>query len=410
MKKLPFDYILINIMIILKSRRIKPIIERDNLIRIIDIIMYNLDINEKEKMHIIEDFDIDYELDNFYNNYIEYFDIENNYILVDDGVTIDVLEEILLDDDTDELILSEIDDLLETNIDIIRLMGVKIRKDIYKWLSLSFRQDEELYSELLKVKEEDGIPEKDIIKEIKLHMFKRKIFLFNLSNLDSDEVYDLTLYSDNIVENLPLEGILFNIENNIFDERNICNMPFQRILFKENASNKYITNYKLSYELEKYLNVNLSKYQDDYKFYLTYYYLLCEEINRLPLGKSKETLNKTKYKLMMLLDGIFDNNLFMNVDNSNLDDYVGNYKHNELEVYFFIEEILSYRDDLYYRENSYVIEYFNIIKKVFIKTYYTLTKDNDIITKIKENKMYNFNKISSDYFSDIIDNSKRRIK
>ena len=60
-----------------------------------------------------------------------------------------------------------------------------------------------------------------------------------------------------------------------------------------------------------------------FKFYLKYYYLLCEEIETLPEGKLKNELEITKYRLMMILDGMFDNTLFMNKDNSNLEDYKG---------------------------------------------------------------------------------------
>ena len=63
-------------------------------------------------------------------------------------------------------------------------------------------------------------------------------------------------------------------------------------------------------------------------------------------------------------DGIFDNTLFMNKDNSNLEDYKGKYKFNELEAHFFVDEILSYNDKMYEHKDSYVIEYFNIINIV----------------------------------------------
>ena len=93
-----------------------------------------------------------------------------------------------------------------------------------------------------------------------------------------------------------------------------------------------------------------------------------------------------------------------------LEDYEGKYKFNELEALFFIDEILSYDDKMYEYKDSYVIEYFNIIKKVFIKTYYSLTKDNNIISKIKENKLYSINKTSAKYFDDILNSPRRRVK
>lgn len=411
MKEIPFSYILFNIMFTLKNRMVYPSITKNNLVKIIDIIIYNLSITEKEKLEIIKEFDFDYELDKFYNDYIEYFEMSEEGITLDSDTDIEQLEDFCFNNETEDIILSEIDDLLETNIKIIELMGIKIRKDIYNWLSLSMMEDEKIYNKLYEArKTDDAILSEKIVKEIKIHLFKRRIMLLNLNNLDIDETYDLMLYSDFLVDNLVFNSVPFNIENKSFNERNICCIPFQRVMFREDTVNEYYVNYKLGYDLDKCSNTDLPRYKDDYKFYLTYYYLLCEEINKLPLGKLRDELDKTKYKLMMLIDGIFDNNLFMNKDINNLDNYIGNYKSNELEAYFFTEELLSYEDSIYHKDTTYTLQYFNIIKKLFIKTYYNLTNDNNIITIIKENKYYGINKISTSYLDDIINNSRRKLK
>ena len=409
--EIPFDYILISIMIDLKNREIKTEISKQNLAKIIDKIIYGLNTDEKEKLETINDFDFDYELDTFYNNHIGYFELTPDSIILDDNVSIDDLEDILEDNDTDELILNEIDSLIETDISIIELMGIKIRKDLYKWLYLSLKEDNKLYRELLLARtRKNSLLEKQITKQIKKHIFIRNIFFINLETLDSESSYDLSLYSDSIVENAPPEGIPFNIQNDTFDERNICCSPFQRALFFDSASLIYTTNYKLGYNLSKNVGEDLNYYKDDYKFYHKYYYLLCEEIETLPEGKLKSELEVAQYRLMMTLDGMFDNTLFMNVDNSNIEDYEGKYKFNELEALFLIDEVLSYNDKMYEHKDSYVIEYFNIIKKIFIKTYYSLTKDDNIINRIKENKLYGINKVSTKYFDDILSSPRRRIK
>lgn len=148
----------------------------------------------------------------------------------------------------------------------------------------------------------------------------------------------------------------------------------------------------------------------DYKFYLTYYYLLREEMKIVTDDRIKVELNKAKYNLMQVIDSIFDNTLFMNIDNSRLDDVKIDNSYNEFETYFFIDELLSYNDDMYNKVNSYIIEYFNIIKKIFVKTYYNLTKNQRVIKIIKNNKLYGINKISSSYFDDIVNTPRRRIK
>lgn len=409
--EIPFDYILIHIMIDLRNRKIKTKILKQNLAKIIDKIIYDIDISEKEKLETINNFDFEYELDTFYNNHIEYFELTPDSIILDDNVSIYDLEDILESNDTDELILNEIDSLIETDISIIELMGIKIRKDLYKWLYLSLKEDDKLYRELLLARtRKNSLLEKQITKQIKKHVFIRRIFLINLENLETESSYDLSLYSDSIAENVPLERIPFNTQNDIFDERNICCSPFQRALFFNSPSLVYATSYKLGCNLSKTVDANLDYYKDDYKFYHKYYYLLCEETEILPEGKLKSELEVAQYRLMVILDGMFDNMLFMNVDNNNIEDYEGKYKFNELEALFFIDEILSYDDKMYEYKDSYVIEYFNIIKKVFIKTYYSLTKDNNIISKIKENKLYSINKTSAKYFDDILNSPRRRVK
>lgn len=121
----------------------------------------------------------------------------------------------------------------------------------------------------------------------------------------------------------------------------------------------------------------------------------------------KVELNKAKYNLMQVIDSIFDNTLFMNIDNSRLDDVKIDNSYNEFETYFFIDELLSYNDDMYNKDDSYIIEYFNIIKKIFVKTYYNLTKNQRVIQIIKNNKLYGIN---NSYFDDIVNTPRRRIK
>ena len=147
-----------------------------------------------------------------------------------------------------------------------------------------------------------------------------------------------------------------------------------------------------------------------YKFYLTYYYLLREEMKIVTDDRIKVELNKAKYNLMQVIDSIFDNTLFMNIDNSRLDDVKIDNSYNEFETYFFIDELLSYNDDMYNKDDSYIMEYFNIIKKIFVKTYYNLTKNKRVIQIIKNNKLYGINNISSSYFDDIVNTPRRRIK
>lgn len=409
--EIPFDYILISIMMNLKVRDLETKISKKNLIKIIDIIICNLECSDKEKLRIVNDFDFDYELDAFYSENAEYFEIVQDNIVFNEDISVDELENILDENDIDELILDTIDDMLQTNISVIELMGIKIRKDLYKWLILSLREEEEMYGKLLFArKNKNSLLEEKTIKEIKINNLVRRIYFINLDNIDLSDLYDLSLYSDDMAKNAAIEIIPFNIENNVFDERNIYHNPFQRTLFFDDSPIIYSASYKLNNDLNKKLGMESVACKSDYKFYLKYYYLLCEEIDTLSDSKLKNELEITKYRLMMTLDGMFDNTLFMNKDNGVLEDYESKYKFNGLEARFFINEILSYTDKMYEHKDSYVIEYFNIIKKIFIKTYYLLTKDDSIINEIRENKLYGVNKISTEYLDDILNNPRRRIK
>lgn len=409
--EIPFNYILVNIMIVLKGRKLRTEISKQNLADIIDIITDSLYKNGEVKEEVVTEFEFDYELDKFYDENMEYFEVTYDKIILDNGVSEEELENILSDDDVDADILDKVDDMLQTNISIMELIGVKIRKDLYKWLYSSLKGEEELYGKLLLARtNNDLILEEKIIKQIKLHSFTRRLYFINLDSLDYDTLYDLSLYADDAISNSLLEKLPFHIKNDLFDEDLIYSSPFQRTLFFYNSPIVYSSAYKLDNYLNNEFSTDLKFYAADYKFYLNYYYLLCKEIDTLPESKLKQELIITKYRLMMQIDNIFDNTLFMNIDNSDIEKYDGPFGFNKLETLFFVDEILSYNDKMYQYNDSYVVEYFNVVKKIFIKTYYSLTKDNDVVKRITENKFYGVNKTSSKYFDDILNIPRRRIK
>lgn len=410
--KVPFDYILINIMINLKERNMTPRISKNNLEKIITKFIKSY-YTEIEALDIINNFDYEYELDYFYSEYLDYFSMDNDNIILDDDVSMKTLEKfIILESDVDKYLLEDVIDFLDSDLSIIELMGITIRKDIYNHLIKISRSLNKQYKDLniSRIQGNIGIEEKTI-KKIKLLSVQEKLMFINMHyNLDTNEYYDLLLYSEDILDNEEYSCIPFNIPNSSFDEYVIYSNPFQRTIFFDNMSSDALTRYKLDYNIDKVSESNSEYFMRDYKFYLTYYYLLLEEIETITDNRIKVKLNKTKYNLMQAIDSIFDNTLFMNIDNSKFDDINIKYSYNELETRFFIDELLSYSDDMYSKDDSYIIKYFNIIKKIFIRTYYNLTKNEDIIQIIKNNKLYGINKISSNYFDDIVNTPKRRIK
>lgn len=407
--EVPFDYILINIMINLMERNIAPRISKDNLEKII-IKFIKSYYTDREVLDIINNFDFDYELNEFYSKYLDYFDIDDDTIFLNDNVSIKMLEGFIVpESDEDINFLENVIDFLNSDLSITELMGITIRKDIYDYLIKIYKSLNEQYKDLRM--QGNKKKENETIKKIKLLSIQEKIMFINMHyNLDANEYYDLLLYSDDILDSEECFCIPFNIPNNIFDEYTFYNNPFQRTIFLENISFNALTRYKLDYNIDKASENDTDYFMLDYKFYLTYYYLLQEEMKIVTDDRIKVELNKAKYNLMQVIDSIFDNTLFMNIDNSRLDDVKIDNSYNEFETYFFIDELLSYNDDMYNKGDSYIIEYFNIIKKIFVKTYYNLTKSQRVIQIIKNNKLYGINKISSSYFDDIINTPRRRIK
>lgn len=407
--EVPFDYILINIMINLMERNIAPRISKDNLEKII-IKFIKSYYTDREVLDIINNFDFDYELNEFYSKYLDYFDIDDDTIFLNDNVSIKMLEGFIVpESDEDINFLENVIDFLNSDLSITELMGITIRKDIYDYLIKIYKSLNEQYKDLRM--QGNKKKENETIKKIKLLSIQEKIMFINMHyNLDANEYYDLLLYSDDILDSEECFCIPFNIPNNIFDEYTFYNNPFQRTIFLENISFNALTRYKLDYNIDKASENDTDYFMLDYKFYLTYYYLLQEEMKIVTDDRIKVELNKIKYNLMQVIDSIFDNTLFMNIDNSRLDDVKIDNSYNEFETYFFIDELLSYNDDMYNKGDSYIIEYFNIIKKIFVKTYYNLTKSQRVIQIIKNNKLYGINKISSSYFDDIINTPRRRIK
>ena len=83
-------------------------------------------------------------------------------------------------------------------------------------------------------------------------------------------------------------------------------------------------------------------------------------------------------------------------------------------VYFYAFEVLSYDDSEYMVHNTkqkdIMTYFFNIIKKLYIETYYKLTNNEMIINKIKNSSFYGTNMISTKLFDNFIpykDNKKR---
>ena len=92
----------------------------------------------------------------------------------------------------------------------------------------------------------------------------------------------------------------------------------------------------------------------------------------------------------------------------------GDYSFNETIIFFLIVEVLSYDDKEYKLDGTnkkdIITYYFNIIKKLYVETYYKLTNDRVIIDLINNSNFYNVNTISSKLFSNIDPSEKNKSK
>ena len=116
------------------ERNIVPRISKDNLEKII-IKFIKSYYTDREVLDIINNFDFDYELNEFYSKYLDYFNMDNDNIILDDDVSKKMLEKFIVpESDEDINFLENVIDFLNSDLSIAELMGITIRKDIYNCL------------------------------------------------------------------------------------------------------------------------------------------------------------------------------------------------------------------------------------------------------------------------------------
>lgn len=130
------------------ERNIAPRISKDNLEKII-IKFIKSYYTDREVLDIINNFDFDYELNEFYSKYLDYFDIDDDTIFLNDNVSIKMLEGFIVpESDEDINFLENVIDFLNSDLSITELMGITIRKDIYDYLIKIYKSLNEQYKDL----------------------------------------------------------------------------------------------------------------------------------------------------------------------------------------------------------------------------------------------------------------------
>lgn len=414
--ELPFKYIVLCIIRMLDEREMSLIIKKSNLVDFINELFKKAYFTIEEKKELVDNFDFNYELDDLFNKYFKYFEIDGEDIIFDSDY-IEELNELILGEmeEYDIVFLHDIDFAIECNTVFLDILGIKIRKELYNCLVDIEKEIEDCYKKLYKyeisVNSSCGSCE-DIIKRLKFLYMKRRVLLFNTENLISyNERCDLANYADNIVEKMvEIDDVTLLLEDDSFDESDIVYDVFLKSIFTGTSS--YYSN------LRERINIDITEVNNNMKyskinFYLTFLDLLNREIDASS-GMVNVELIKVKYRLMNALDSSYDLALFIDEDFAIKEKYKEEYYFLQDAVYYFIKEILLYDDDKYkngdFNVRNEMVYVTNILKKLIIESYYILTKERGIVSSIRDNSLYGVNNISSKILDDIINKTKRKVK
>lgn len=413
---IPVAYVIFEIMIILKENNKDTSISTKTLIIFLKELIGLLDFDKEELEDLIFDFDFSNELSFFLSEYEDYFQMEENIITLDDDVSIDKLK-YLIEEVTynyDDQFIIQIYNIISNNYCFLEILGININTQVYDFM---LKLEEELEKEYLDFCYYDLFYEEERyqkIKKIKLLKIIIDTMYINVNNsFDVVDNKNLIKYAKDSSRSMRDEERLLQIfDNPPFNQEYLLNNALDRAMFINEPVSKYVLSSKMETSFKKR---NKSFNMDDMarlNFYLMYLKLLNNEINRVLNDDVKDELMITKYRLMYAIDSIYD------LMNFNKEEEIININHGYgfivPNVYFYAFEILCCSDSNYKingtNDKNVITYYFNIIKKLYIETYYKLTGNENIINNIKNNSFYGVNKISTELFSSFIidDNIKKK--
>jgi len=410
----PLDYVIFYLMSILNSRNLKMKINKNNLPLIFRNLIDFLPYDEEEKNDCFEEFNFNFEFNNFINLYSEYLDIEDDYLILD--IDDDTLNDMIcsIKCDYSEYILDDICSTIDENSVFLDLLGIKIQKNIYNKLIEIENEVEIMYDNFY-----HSCNDKEFMRELRFLILKRKAFLTVIeTGFSADEYYDLYIYASNMAinndEELPIE---FEFQDDSFNGNELVENPMLKAIFYKDKLALYNIARRMDIKISRTSGMYEADVLPELKFYLTFLKHLDEEISRTKDIKLLREFRTSKYRLMNVLDTVFDTYTFIDDKdyvNINKIDSDLDYSFMKDKVFYFINEILQYDDDKYkYDDKEFynlINYYFNIIKKLLIKTYYNLTLDSRVTEEIKNNPLYGVNKISTKLLDSVIDKDKPKTK
>lgn len=415
---IPLAYIIFDIMISLKKNNRDTMIYRDILIIYLKRFINSFDLDKDVLEDLIFDFNFANELSFFLDDYEDYFEMEDGIIRLNSDVSINELkklqEENVILEDFDEEFISDVEKVIHNDISFLEIIGINPNIQVYNAL---LELEEELEYKYLDLSYDGLFDENTIEKtreEIKLLKVITNIMYININNNFSSVDYDnLYLYAKDRAKLMHGEESEVKLScNPPFDKTLLVKTPMDKALFINDSSAKGAIKGRLKINNKK--NKKKINMQDMTKlnFYLMYLELLDKEINKTKNIELKDELIIAKYRLMYVLDSIYDLMNFKKRESSIKIN--GDYSFIETIIYFFTVEVLSYDDKEYKLDGTnkkdIITYYFNIIKKLYVETYYKLTNDRVIIDLINNSNFYNVNTISSKLFSNIVPSEKNKSK
>lgn len=415
---IPLAYIIFDIMISLKKNNRDTMIYRDILIIYLKRFINSFDLDKDVLEDLIFDFNFANELSFFLDDYEDYFEMEDGIIRLNSDVSINELkklqEENVILEDFDEEFISDVEKVIHNDISFLEIIGINPNIQVYNALLELEEKLEYKYLDL----SYDGLFDENTIEktreEIKLLKVITNIMYININNNFSSVDYDnLYLYAKDRAKLMHGEESEVKLScNPPFDKTLLVKTPMDKALFINDSSAKGAIKGRLKMNNKK--NKKKINMQDMTKlnFYLMYLELLDKEINKTKNIELKDELIIAKYRLMYVLDSIYDLMNFKKRESSIKIN--GDYSFIETIIYFFTVEVLSYDDKEYKLDGTnkkdIITYYFNIIKKLYVETYYKLTNDRVIIDLINNSNFYNVNTISSKLFSNIVPSEKNKSK
>lgn len=416
--EIPFKYIILLLFRFLDDRDMALVLKRSTLTKYMASLIRILSTSADDFEEIISTFNFEEELDLFISEYSYYLLDNNENSIIFDYEDIEELDCLIesAEAEYDENLIDVIADIMYNEVSLIETLGVKIEKELYHVLLNNEEQTKRLYSALGKVT--NSKEKEEIIKKINSHRkISRKLFDNMDKHLDYSKCYDLLIYADDYTDKRD-KGFFKPVkihEENPF----VTNGAILRSIFGDDDGSLYM--FTLRDKMDKFM-INkdtplTERNMSELNFYLLYLSLLDREINASFDYELREELIAAKYRLMYVLDTIYDVRTFLSYNDPVVSFQENNYNFIREIVYKLIEDILDTTDTEYFMNTQsgkpvkdIISYYYTVIEKLFVEAYFSITKDKNIIEAIKGNEYFGINKISSSFLSEILSKPKKRIK